>query len=98
MSSHHQLIQKISAQAEKWDYELDRLQHRAKDLEGELEQEVKQVIEDIKLKRDGLKSRVAQLEEAAEDAVEEITEGLEIAWNILLVSFSDAKDRFTSEL
>lgn len=98
MSSHHQLIEKFSAQADKWDYELDRLQHRAMELEGELEQNLKQAVEELKLKRDGLKSRVSQLESAAEGSVEEISEGVEIAWAILTASFSDAKDRFSSEL
>ena len=98
MSSHHQLIEKISGQAEKWDYELDRLQHRVVDLEGELEQSLKQAVEDLKLKRDGLKLRVSQLESAAEDSIEEISEGVEIAWIIMTESFIDAKDRFKSEL
>lgn len=95
MSSHHQLIEKFSDQAEKWDYDLDRLQHRIKDLEGELEQGLKHTVEELKLKRDGLKARVSELEDAAEDSAEEIAEGVEIAWAILVASFSNAKDRFS---
>lgn len=97
MSSHHPLIKKISDQAEKWDYDLDRLQHRAKDLEGDVEQGLKQALEEIKLKRDGLKARVSQLEDAAGDSAEEIAEGVEIAWAILVASFSNAKDRFSDK-
>jgi len=36
MSSHHDRIAKLSKKLEEWDYKLDRLEHRIKDLPDEL--------------------------------------------------------------
>ena len=36
MSSHHEHIEKFAKKAEEWDYKLDRLQHRLKDLPEEI--------------------------------------------------------------
>ncbi len=98
MSSHHKMIQKMAEQLETWDYELDRLQHRLGELEGELESDVKQNLEELKLKKDGLRARLAALGSAAESSADELLEGVEIAKLILEESFSEAKNKLAAVL
>ena len=92
--SHSELIEKIKAQLEEWDYELDRMEHRAEGVQEDLKSKYHQVLEDLKGKRSELMSRLDHYEDAAEDAVEDLKEGLEMAWDSIKLGFLAAKSEF----
>lgn len=92
--SHSELIEKIKAQLEEWDYELDRMEHRAEDLQSEVKSKYHETLSELKDKRGELISRLKQYEDAAEDAVEDLKEGLEMAWDSIRLGFLAAKSEF----
>lgn len=92
--SHSELIEKIKAQLEEWDYELDRMEHRAADAQTELKSKYHQLLDDLKEKRTELVNKLDQYEDAAEDALEDLKEGLEMAWDSIKLGFLAAKSEF----
>ena len=93
--SHSELIEKIKAQLDEWDYELDRMEHRAEDAQAELKSKYHELLADLKEKRIELLNRMDQYEDAAEDAIEDLKEGLEMAWDSIKLGFLAAKSEFT---
>ncbi|MDX1694384.1 MAG: hypothetical protein R3208_11525 [Ketobacteraceae bacterium] len=92
--SHSELIEKIKAQLEEWDYELDRMEHRAEDVQADVKSRYQHLVEDLKAKRSELAHRVDQFEDAAEDALEDVKEGLEMAWDSIKLGFLAARSEF----
>ncbi|MCG8317461.1 MAG: hypothetical protein MI976_29940 [Pseudomonadales bacterium] len=92
--SHSELIEKIKSQLEEWDYELDRMESRAEDVQADLKDKYKHALSDLQVKREELTSKLKQYEEAAEDAVEDLKEGLEMAWDSIKLGFLAAKSEF----
>lgn len=97
MSSHKAFINKISSQLEKWDYDLDRLEHRVEGISDDLKEQLNKTITELKSSRSALSEKVSEYEQAGEDAVEDIKEGLEIAWDSIKMALLSAKSEFLKE-
>lgn len=94
MSDHHEFIHQIKQQLEDWDYQLDRLEHRVDGLGEELREKAKQTLEDINKQRLELKHKMAELTDQSENAVEDLKEGIELAWDGLKTAYSAARKEF----
>ena len=93
--SHSELIEKVKAQLEEWDYELDRMEHRAEAVQADLKSKYHQLLDELKNKRTELIDKLDQYEDAAEDALEDLKEGVEMAWDSIKLGFLAAKSEFT---
>lgn len=98
MSSHHEQITAFAKKMEKLDYDIDRLQHRLANIDGEVAETLANVVNELQLKRDGMEARLSRLESAAEESVKGVLQGVEIAWNIVAASIEDATENFLSEI
>ena len=80
MSSHHAQIKLITDKLEEWDYKLDRLEHRLKDLPESVKQKSHEKLELLRGKRVKLLERKEALQSGAGDAVHEVEDSLEAIW------------------
>ncbi|MCG8672801.1 MAG: hypothetical protein MI867_25595 [Pseudomonadales bacterium] len=92
--SHSELIEKIKAQLEEWDYELDRMENRAEDIQADVKEKYHSALSELKEKRGELSHKLKQYEEATEEAVEDLKEGLEMAWDAIKLGFLAARSEF----
>lgn len=92
--SKHEYIQKLKTQLDEWDYELDRLEARAKDVQHSLSDKVKVSVADLKEKSEQLKVRFRDVEHATEEAAADVKDALEMAWNSLKMGVLAVRSEF----
>lgn len=97
MASHEEYIQKLRKQLEEWDYELDRLEHRVEDLGNEARERAKQKLEDAREYRRDVEGKLKKLEGAAGEALQDIRDGIELAWDGLKTGFAAARSEFEDD-
>lgn len=97
MTSRQEYIDRLRKQLEEWDYELDRLEHRLEDLTDEAHSRARQKLEEAREYRHDVEGRLRKLEEAAGNALEDIRNGLEIAWDGLKTGFYAARSEFEDD-
>ena len=98
MSTRHEVIQKIARQQENWDKELDHFQEKMEGMDASSRLKLKDVIVDIRHKQESLRTLSNRLEFATGDSLEEIKDGIEIAWTILHTSVAEAREDFMSDI
>ncbi|WP_031432191.1 sll1863 family stress response protein [Methylomarinum vadi] len=94
MSNRDQYVAKIKAQLDQWNADIDRLEAKAKEAEADVRIEHQKEIEVIKAQRDQLVSKLGEVENASEEAWEDIKTGAESAWNSLDNALKSAADKF----
>ena len=91
MSSHKDKIAKLSQILEEWDYKVDRLEHRVKDLPDELKAAAEKKYQKLLDFRDNLKEKEEELISSSEHAVEEIEHSIESAVDTFKLLFEDVE-------
>lgn len=94
MSKRHEYLDKLKAQLEEWEYDIDRLEARLEDAQGEAKVKMDKAITDLKAKQKDVQGKLKVIEEAAEDAWQDVRDGLELAWDSLKLGFLAAKSEF----
>lgn len=94
MSKRHEYLEKLKSQLEEWEYDIDRLEARLEDLQGEAKVKMDKTIADLKVKQKDMQGKMKLVEEAAEDAWHDVKDGFELAWDSLKLGFLAAKSEF----
>lgn len=94
MSKRHEYLEKLKAQLEEWEYDIDRLEARLEDAQGDAKVKMDKAIKDLKAKQKDVQAKLKTVEEAAEDAWQDVKDGLELAWDSLKLGFLAAKSEF----
>tara|TARA_R110001592_G_scaffold237577_1_gene496824 strand:- start:21690 stop:21989 length:300 start_codon:yes stop_codon:yes gene_type:complete len=89
MSSHKDKIAKLAQTLEEWDYKLDRLEHRIKDLPDELKAVAEKKYQKLLDFRDSLKEKEAEIKNASDQAFEDIERSIEDAVETFKLLFED---------
>ena len=89
MSSHKDKIAKLAQTLEEWDYKLDRLEHRVKDLPDELKAAADKKYQKLLDFRDSLKQKEQALINSSEETVEEIEHSIEDTVGTFKLLFED---------
>jgi len=89
MSSHKDKITKLAQTLEEWDYKVDRLEHRVKDLPDELKAVTEKKYQKLLGLRDSLKEKEAKLKSASEHAVEDIEKSIDEVVDTFKLLFED---------
>lgn len=92
--SKHEYIQKLKNQLDEWDYEIDRLEARAKDVQQSVNEKVKESVADLKVKSEQLKGRFLEVEHATEEAAADVKDALEMAWNSIKMGVLAVRSEF----
>ena len=95
--SESSFIEKLRRQLEEWDYQLDRFEHRVDDLSHDLRAKARTQVEEFRGKRRELESRIGELEKASERALEDLRDGIELAWDGLKTGFYAARSEFEKD-
>ena len=94
MSKRHEYLEKLKAQLEEWEYDINRLEARLDDAQGEAKVKLDKTLKDLKTKQKDVQGKLKKIEEAAEDAWHDVKDGLELAWDSLKLGFLAAKSEF----
>ena len=94
MTKRNEYLDKIKAQLEEWEYDINRLEARLDDAQDEAKVKLDKTINDLKVKQKDMQGRLKQLENAAEEAWTDVRDGLELAWDSLKLGFLAAKSEF----
>ena len=94
MSKKELYKQKMQAQLEEWEAEVDRFKAKASGASANVQLELTKEINALKGKIEQGKTKLAEIADASEDAWESIKEGVDSAWDSLKAAVSDAKAKF----
>jgi hypothetical protein len=94
MSLRDTYTDKLKAQLDEWNTQIDILEIKAKQADIELGLVYQQQIQELKQKRDEAMTKFDELQEATEEAWEEVKKGGESIWEIIKTTFHEAKSKF----
>lgn len=86
--------QKLQAQMDEWNSEIDKLKAKADKADAEIKIEYYKKIDDLRVKQQEATDKLAGLVSASDDAWEELKAGIESAWFTLGESIDRAKEKF----
>jgi chromosome segregation ATPase len=86
--------QKIEAQLDEWNAEIDRMKARASKAEADAKLEYDKQIKELRLKQQAVQEKLRNLKDAGEDAWEDLKAGVELAWESLGEAIKSANSRF----
>ena len=78
----------------KWSIERNKLEAKAQKAEAGVKAKVNQEIAEIQRRRDRVKEKIVQINQAGDNAWEDLKEGAQTSWNGLVEAFNKARSRF----
>ena len=94
MSVKDSYIQKLKAQLDEWDAEIDRLKAKADQAEADLQLRYYKEVEGLRKRQIEARDRLDELRRSGEGAWEEFRDGVEKAWDELERGVKSALSRF----
>ncbi len=94
MSERDAYLQKLKADLDEWNARIDTLEARAAQASGDVRLQYEQQIKSLRHQRAEVASRLAALQEATDDAWEQVKEGLDRAWADLKYGLDKAAAAF----
>lgn len=94
MSKKELYKQKMQAQLDEWEADVDRFKAKASGASANVQLELNKEINVLKGKIEQGKTKLAEIADVSEDAWESIKEGVDSAWDSLKAAVSDAKAKF----
>ncbi len=94
MSMKESYQQKLQDQLGQWSAEIDKLKARADKADANIKLEYYEQIEDLRVKQEAVKEKLADLMSASDDAWEDLKAEVENAWSSLGESIESATKRF----
>lgn len=94
MSKKEAYLQKLRAQLDEWDAEIQKLKASAQKATAELHIDYKEDIEKMRAKREIARKKLEELTHAGDEAWEDLKEGIEKAWKDLGDSIKSGVSRF----
>lgn len=91
MNARDTYIRKLRAQLDEWSDELDRLETRLKKEEANRDPANQEYISRLRQGREQMREKITQLQEASEDAWEDLKAGVEDTWNKLKDDFKKSR-------
>ena len=89
-------LQNLADQLHQWDVEIDELNARAGKAKVEAKTEHLNQIDDLRAKKEAAQSQTKQLQEAGDDAWEDMKTGVEKSWTELTGAFVNAFAKFAA--
>jgi len=86
--------QKLQARLDEWNADIDKLKARADKAEASVKLGYYEQIEDLKMKQEAAREKLAELKLASDDAWEDLKAGAESAWDSLGEAVKSASSRF----
>ncbi|WP_313950844.1 hypothetical protein [Accumulibacter sp.] len=87
-------IAKLKLQLDEWSADIDAMEASAKQADAELKAKYRDKIEELRYQKTLAHGRIIALQDAADDAWEELLKGSESVWKTIKQTFADAKAKF----
>lgn len=97
MSTRDAYVAKIKAQIDQWNAEIDKFQALARQAAADVRIDYEEQIANLKGRRAALEERLANLQQAGDDAWEELKDGTEKALMSLKDALAKARSRFSAD-
>jgi archaellum component FlaC len=94
MSMKEKYEQKLQAQLDEWDAEINKLKAKADKAEADAQLEYYKQIEELRSMQETANEKLNELKEAGDDAWEDLKAGIESAWDSLGNALKSASSRF----
>jgi len=91
MTSHHDQITKFTKTLEEWDYKVDRLEHRVKDLPDELREIAQTKYQKLISYRNDLQQKEAKLAESSEKGLLDVEHSIDEVWGTFKLLFEEVE-------
>jgi len=97
MSAIHDFVNTLQQQLEDLDYQYDRFEHRVEDLGREAQERARQLLDEVRSRRGEFKQKLDTLEAQSNAAIDDVKDGLEIAWDGLKTAFYAVRSEFEKD-
>ncbi len=87
-------INKMAVKLKEWDAEIQKLEAKADTIVADKKLQFKQLIEDLRMKKEETQTRLNEIRDAGNEAWVELKEGVEKSWNTLEGSLKNALNKF----
>lgn len=94
MSTKEAYMQKLRAQLDEWDAEMQKLKAKALKAKADLKIDYNEDIENMRAKREAARKKLDELGHSGDEAWEDLKEGIEKAWIDLGGAIKSAVSRF----
>ncbi|MEJ2023655.1 MAG: hypothetical protein P8Y00_01290 [Deltaproteobacteria bacterium] len=94
MGNRDAYVQKLKAEMDEWNAEIDKLAAKADEADAEAKIEYHKQLEELRAERKDVEEKIAEVQQAGDSAWKDLKQGLENSWKILKISFSRAKSEF----
>jgi chromosome segregation ATPase len=97
MEDKKSFLQMLATQLQEWDTELDELKVKVHLAKADAKDELLKQIDELRAKKETAQSTLKQLQEAGDEAWDDIKGGLERSWTELTGAFRSAMAKFKDE-
>jgi hypothetical protein len=94
MENRKDYIDRMAARLREWDADLQNLEAKAELAKADVKASYNQQIKELHLKKEEVQQKLKKIQDAGEDAWEELKEGAEKSWNIFEDSVKKAWGKF----
>lgn len=91
-------LEKLEARKEELGAELKKLESQVRAFQADAKIEYVELIDELEERKDRVKKKIRNLQDAGSDSWEELKEGAEEALSTLITSMTEAKERVESEM
>lgn len=97
MSTKDEYIAKLKAQLDAWSADIDTLEAKTNLAKAEFSNQYAEQLLELKAKRDEATAKMLEVQNAAEDAWDELVKGGEEAWGSIVKAVAEARKKFTDQ-
>lgn len=90
-------LEMLADQLRVWDTEIDELKVKAHLAKADAKDEFAKQIEELRVKKEAAQSKLQQLQEAGDEAWDDIKAGVEKSWTEMKGAFRSALSKFTDD-
>jgi len=94
MSKRDEYAQKLKSQIDEWNVELDKFEARMNGVSEEIRQRYQDELADLRRRRDEMVQQLTRVQQATDDAWDDVWRGAEDAWEVMKSAFTRARSRF----
>lgn len=94
MGKRDEYADKLKAQIDEWNAELDRFEARVNAAAAEARQRYQEELNALRERRDGMLQELGRVQQASDEAWDEVWQGAEQAWQTMKEAFGKARSKF----
>lgn len=94
MSKRDEYAEKLKIQIDEWNAELDRFEARVNAAAADARQRYQEELNSLRARRDEMLQELSRVQQATDDAWDEVWRGAEEAWQTMKEAFGRARSKF----